>query len=179
MPLYTFTNTNGFVQAYPNGSSGIYIKTGKHITFENCIIHDCGNGFDVQGVDEMVHDVTVRSCHIYGNGRTDSRFDREHNIYTESSGLLFEYNVIGRMRSGAGGSALKDRSANTVYRCANYGTGYFAVYYFRNFTTDSFMGGGHVLGVLCVVCWKNLQLVLIKSSRLRLVFACTLMTTDI
>jgi hypothetical protein len=114
--LYTFTNTLGGVQAYLNGSSGIYIKVGNHILIENCIIHDCGNGFDVQGVDAMVHDVTVRSCYIYGNGRTDARFDREHNIYTEASGITFEYNLIGPMRNGTGGSALKDRSANTVIR---------------------------------------------------------------
>jgi hypothetical protein len=115
--VYTFTNSEGVSgQAYPNGSSGIYIKTGNNILVEKCTIHDCGNGFDVQGVDAMAHNITVRNCHIYGNGRTDARRDREHNIYTEASGMTIEYCLIGRLRNGSGGSAIKDRSANTVIR---------------------------------------------------------------
>jgi hypothetical protein len=115
--LYTFTNSEGGSgQAYPNGSAGIYIKTGNHILVENCTIHDCGNGFYVQGVDAMAHDITVRNCSIYGNGRTDGRRDREHNIYTEASGITIEYCLIGRLRTGSGGIAIKDRSANTVIR---------------------------------------------------------------
>jgi len=114
--FYSFTNSEGNVQFYPGASSGIYIKTGNNILVENCVIHDNGNGLDIQGVDSMVHNVTVRGCHIYGNGRTDGRFDREHNVYTEASGVVFEYNLIGPIRQGSGGSALKDRSADTVIR---------------------------------------------------------------
>lgn len=115
---YTFTNSEGVSgQVYPNGSSGIYIKTGNHILVENCTIHDCGNGLHVQGVDAMAHDITIRNCHIYGNGRTGGgRADREHNIYTEASGITIEYCLIGRLREGSGGIAIKDRSANTVIR---------------------------------------------------------------
>jgi len=113
---YTFTNSNEVVQSYPDASAGLYIKTGRHILVENCIIHDCGNGFDIQGVEQTVYDVTMRGCYIYGNGRTDARYDREHNSYTESVGMLIEYNYFGPLRSGAGGSSLKDRSVGTVIR---------------------------------------------------------------
>lgn len=113
---YTFTNTTGAVQAYPNGNAGVYVRVGSHLLFENLRIHDTGNGFEVQGVESMVRDVTIRGCHIYGTGRTDGRFNLEHGLYTEVSGLTFEYNIIGHLRSGAGGSAFKSRGANTVIR---------------------------------------------------------------
>ena len=115
--LYTFTNSEGTsAQAYPDASAGIYIKTGNNITVENCIIHDCGNGFDIQGVDAPANNITLRGCYIYGNGRTDARLDREHNSYTEAIGMVYEYNYFGPLRSGSGGIAIKDRSIGTVIR---------------------------------------------------------------
>lgn len=113
---YTFTNSNGVVQPYPDGSAGVYIKTGQHLLFENLVIHDTGNGLEAQGVDKIIKDVTIRKSNIYNVGRTDARRDKEHGLYNEISGLTVEYCNIGPMRTGMVGSAIKDRGAGTVIR---------------------------------------------------------------
>lgn len=114
--LYTFTNSNGAVQIYPSSNAGAYVKTGQHITLENLVIHNVGNGIDSQGVDEMVRDLVIRGCWIYDFGRTDSRSMLEHGMYNEASGLLAEHNIIGPGRVGMQGSAIKDRGAGFVLR---------------------------------------------------------------
>lgn len=113
---YTMTNSNGVVQGYPGGNAGVYVKTGSHILLENLTIHDVGNGLETQGVDKMIKDVTIRGCHLYDFGRTDSRADREHGMYNEVSGLVVEYCKIGPARIGTAGSSIKDRGADTVIR---------------------------------------------------------------
>ena len=113
---YTFTNTNGVVQSYPDSNGGVYIKTGQHILLENLIIHDVGNGIETQGVDEMVKDLTIRGCWIYDFGRTDGRKFLEHGMYNEASGLVAEYNVIGPARDLTEGSSIKDRGAGLILR---------------------------------------------------------------
>jgi hypothetical protein len=113
---YTFTNSNGVVQAYPDSNAGVYVKTGSHLLFENLVIHDTGNGFEVQGVEVMVRDVTVRGCHIYNAGRTDGRAYLEHGLYTEVSGLVVENSIVGPLRDNTQNSAFKSRGADTVLR---------------------------------------------------------------
>lgn len=113
---YTFTNTNGVVQSYPNGNAGIYVRNGKDILIENCVIHDTGNGFEVQGSDTMAQNITVRKCHIYNFGRTDGRKYLEHGLYTEASNMTVEYSIIGPAREGTANSTFKSRGAGTVLR---------------------------------------------------------------
>jgi hypothetical protein len=112
-----FTNTNGVVQYYPGSGACIYVKTGRNILVENNIMHDCGNGFDVQGVDVPAENITLRGNYIYGNGSTVSgREDREHNIYVEGYNTVIEYNYIGPIKNGAEGIGLKDRSIGATIR---------------------------------------------------------------
>lgn len=56
----------------------------------------------------------VEGNYIYGNGIVGSGF--QHNNYTAAIGITFQYNRFGPMRTGAGGNALKDRSAGLVVR---------------------------------------------------------------
>jgi hypothetical protein len=56
----------------------------------------------------------VRGNYFYDNGSPDSYL--EHQSYTESDGVVYEYNHFGHMRAGARGSQLKDRSAGTIVR---------------------------------------------------------------
>ena len=58
--------------------------------------------------------MTISHNYIYNNGIENSIY--HHNSYTESLGIVFEYNRYGPLRSGAGGNNLKDRSAGTVIR---------------------------------------------------------------
>jgi hypothetical protein len=98
---------NGF----PKGSSSIYAENGSHLLFNNLTLTDSDNGFF--SAPETA-DLIIRGCTIYGNGVEGSIY--EHNSYTESNGILFEFNTYGLLRTGALGNNLKDRSAHMVVR---------------------------------------------------------------
>lgn len=99
--------SNGYAKA----ASGAYAEGGSHLLFHNITFTDNGNGF-FSNADSS--DVIVRGCRIYGNGNVGSGY--EHNSYTESDGITFEYNQYGKLRPGALGNNLKDRSAHMVVR---------------------------------------------------------------
>ncbi|MBX3475780.1 MAG: polysaccharide-degrading enzyme [Planctomycetes bacterium] len=119
-PSYTFTDdvgTSGL--AYAGNAAAIYVEKGRHLTFRNCTLHDCGNGLFVgpgggAGSGTLTESITVSRCYIHGNGISASVY--EHNSYCEAFNILYEYNRYGPLRSGANGNALKDRSAGCVVR---------------------------------------------------------------
>lgn len=115
----TFVDSNGKRQSYADNAAALYVERGEHITVRGCILHGSGNGlFVASGGEEAMQsrDILVDENYIYGNGSTGDRKDRHHNIYTEAIGMVFQYNRLGSLRDGAGGHALKDRSAGTVIR---------------------------------------------------------------
>src|SRR5690606_38049355 len=66
------------------------------------------------GSASMTENITVSHNYIYGNGVNGSIL--QHNSYCEAYNILYEYNRFGPLLSGAGGGALKDRSAGCVVR---------------------------------------------------------------
>lgn len=114
-PGYQFTRANGTAAAYTDASSAIYLEKGRHITIRNCVMRDCANGFFSASEDAVAsEDVLVTGCSIYGNGIENSIY--QHNNYTESAGIVFEYNHFGPLRATCKGSNLKDRSSGCVVR---------------------------------------------------------------
>lgn len=114
-PNYQFTDDGGNTQTYSSAASSIYVEKGENITVRNCKLHDSANGFFVASSDETVsRNILVEGNYIFGNGIVGSGF--QHNNYTAAIGVTFQYNRFGAMRAGAGGNALKDRSAGTVIR---------------------------------------------------------------
>ena len=114
-PGYRFTKANGTVTAYGEATSAIFVEKGQHITIRNCVLHDCANGFfSASQADSASSDILVTGCSIYGNGIENSIL--QHNNYTESRGIIFEYNHFGPLRATCKGSNLKDRSAGCVVR---------------------------------------------------------------
>jgi hypothetical protein len=107
---YTFTGRNGVTQWDANAAA-IFVEKGENITIRNCIMHNCGNGFFSA---HQTSNITVEYCYIYGNGNVSSIY--EHNNYTESFGITFQFNHFGPLREGAEGNNLKDRSAGCVIR---------------------------------------------------------------
>ena len=108
---------DGTTRAYVNNTAGVFIERGENITIQNCAITANGNGLFVASGDSeslMSREVLVEGCYIYENGNVGR--DREHNCYTEAAGMVFQYNRFGKLRSGAGGNTIKDRSAGTVIR---------------------------------------------------------------
>jgi len=91
--------------------------TGGHPDYSYSEITNNGNGLFVLSKDEeatVSRNVLVQNNHIHSNGVVDSYY--EHNVYTQVAAITFEGNRIGRLRSGAEGSSLKDRSSSTVIR---------------------------------------------------------------
>lgn len=114
-PDYGFTDDGGAAQVYTSAASSIYVEKGENITIRGCRMHDSANGFFVASSDDIVsRNILVEGNYIFGNGIVGSAF--QHNNYTAAIGIVFQYNRFGPMRAGAGGNALKDRSAGTVVR---------------------------------------------------------------
>jgi parallel beta-helix repeat protein len=108
---------DGTTTPHNDNAAGIWVERGEHITIRDNIVHGNGNGLFVSsgGEEESTsRDILVEGNHIYGNGNVDRYL--EHNIYTEAEGIVFQYNRIDDLVEGAGGCALKDRSAGTVIR---------------------------------------------------------------
>jgi len=110
-PPYTFTDDGGNVQTYSDNAAAIHVEAGAHITIRNCILRDSGNGFFSTA---QCADLLLEGNHIYDNGIENSIY--QHNNYTESLGITFQYNHFGPLRAGCRGNNLKDRSAGTVVR---------------------------------------------------------------
>ncbi len=110
-PPYQFTDESGSTDTYASNAASIHSEVGERITVRNCIIHDSGNGiFSGHGTS----DVLISGNHVYDNGIESSIY--EHNSYTESFGIIFQYNHYGPLRTDCLGNNLKDRSAGTVIR---------------------------------------------------------------
>jgi hypothetical protein len=107
-PPYRFTGLEGGA-VYLNNTAGIYIAAGNQITIRGCIIRDCANGLMSSGAETLVEE-----CHIFDNGNEGSIY--EHNVYTSASGMMFQYNHLGPLRSSCPGNNLKDRSSGLVVR---------------------------------------------------------------
>jgi hypothetical protein len=114
---YSFTDTSGAVRQWAAGAAAIWVVPGENITIRNCEITDNGNGLFVLSKNDepnVSRNILIESNHVYGNGTPLSY--RQHNIYTQASNITFQFNHLGRLRSGAEGSVLKDRSSGTTIR---------------------------------------------------------------
>ena len=110
-PDYTFTDRSGTVRTFSTNAAAIHIEEGEHITVQGCTLRDCGNGLFST---HLTRTILIRQNAIYDNGIDGSIY--EHNSYTESRGIVFEYNHYGPLRTGCLGNNLKDRSSGTVIR---------------------------------------------------------------
>jgi hypothetical protein len=115
-----FTAEDGTRAAYHEFSACIHARSVQHLIVRNNVLTGCGLGFfNWTGSgrawwDGLQIDTVLRGNYFYGNGSAGSYL--EHQSYTESDGVLYEYNHFGAMREGAHGSQLKDRSAATIIR---------------------------------------------------------------
>ncbi|MGB7758864.1 MAG: Ig-like domain-containing protein, partial [Bryobacteraceae bacterium] len=115
------TYPNGATGAFLDGSAGVYIFAAEHIVVTNCTITANRNGFLVLSGDasggvesDESRDITLQYSSVYGNGVSGE--DAGHNIYSEASGIIYQYNYLGSPAAGSLGDNLKDRSAGTVIR---------------------------------------------------------------
>jgi hypothetical protein len=110
-PPYTYTTKAGTTGGYNNTSSGIYVEIGDSITIRNCIFRDNANGLFTANRSS---NVLVERNYLFDNGLEN--LNGQHNSYTESVGITFQFNRYGPLRPTCGGNALKDRSSGTIIR---------------------------------------------------------------
>ena len=110
-PGLSFTSRSGSKVEYRDNAGCVFVESGDHITLRNNVIHGCGNG--VFSAHESSN-LRLIGNHIYDNGNPGSVY--EHNSYTSSDGILFEFNRYGPLCDGCSGNNLKDRSSGTVVR---------------------------------------------------------------
>lgn len=96
---------------YDRPASPIFLESGHHLTIRGCRLHDSGNGVFVAPSCE---EVLIEGCDIFDNGNEDSIY--EHNAYSESKGIVYQFNRFGPLRTGCRGNNLKDRSAGLIVR---------------------------------------------------------------
>jgi hypothetical protein len=114
---YTFTDSAGTVRNWTAGAAAVWVVPGENITIRRCEVTDNGNGLFVLSKNDeqnVSRNILIEYNHVYGNGTPDSF--RQHNIYTQASNITFQFNHLGRLRPGAQGSVLKDRSSGTTIR---------------------------------------------------------------
>ncbi len=110
-PGTSFTDASGSDSEYAENAACVYLEEGHHITLAQNQIHDCGNGIFSSNATS---DLLITGNHVFDNGNAGSIY--EHNSYTESTNITFEFNHFGPLGSDCGGNNLKDRSAGTVVR---------------------------------------------------------------
>ena len=113
-----WTDKFGGAQTYSD-SAGIYILHGHDIRIINCKVYDNAFGIFVQEAKDTTpnwhcEDITVRGCHVYGNGVVGSYY--QHNLYIQAIRPIIEGNLIGQTRTGSEGSSYKSRSAGEIFR---------------------------------------------------------------
>ena len=113
-PPYTFIDHSGSLQTYSLNGASFYVEVGQHLTIRNCLIHDSGNGIFIGAHNGDTRHILIEGNHIYDNGIENRPY--EHNTYTEAIDIVYQYNFMGSLRTGATGNNLKDRSAGLVVR---------------------------------------------------------------
>lgn len=110
-PGNQFQTDGGQTRNYASNAASIHVQLGRNIYLRNNILRDSGNGLFSGFQSESL---VISGNRFEDNGNVGS--SNQHNSYTESLGIVYEFNHFRPLRSGASGNNLKDRSAGTVIR---------------------------------------------------------------
>ena len=117
-PQYSFTDAGGAVKNYIDFGAAIWIDRGHHITIADNEISDSQMAVFSKSTDDgsfaVTRDIRIAGNVFWGHGIVGDV--HMHTTYTQSVGLVIEFNRYGPLRSGASGNSIKDRSAGTVVR---------------------------------------------------------------
>jgi hypothetical protein len=117
-PNYSFTDASGATKKYDSFGAAIWIDRGQHITIADNEISDSQMAIFSKSTDDgdfaVTKDIRIAGNYMWGHGITGDV--HMHTTYTQSVGIVMEFNRYGALRSGADGNSIKDRSAGTVVR---------------------------------------------------------------
>lgn len=127
----TYTDKSGATRGYGAFASAIYIEWARDFAVRGCEISNCGIGVfanSKNGAAQSSARLLIERNYFHDNsnpyiadpanpgGVPLSNGFGEHHCYTESLGVIYQYNRFGRHRPGARGVAIKDRSSGQVIR---------------------------------------------------------------
>jgi hypothetical protein len=117
-PNYAFTDASGATKKYDSFGAAIWIDRGQHITIADNEISDSQMAIFSKSTDDgdfaISKDIRIAGNYMWGHGIVGDV--HMHTTYTQSVGIVMEFNRYGALRSGADGNSIKDRSAGTVVR---------------------------------------------------------------
>ena len=117
-PSYTFKNAAGATKTYDPFGACIWVDRGHNILIADNEISDCQMGIFTKSNDEglfaQTRDIRIAGNYMWGHGIVGD--DHMHTTYTQSVGMVIEFNRYGPLRAGSLGNSAKDRSAGMVVR---------------------------------------------------------------
>lgn len=117
-PRHAFIDASGARKRYEAFGACIWVERGKGVTIADNEISDCSQGIFTKSTDDgdFAHttDVHIAGNDFHNNGLAG--VDRNHSVYVQSIGVVYEFNRFGPLRAGARGNSIKDRSVGTVVR---------------------------------------------------------------
>ncbi len=115
---YSFTNTRGEKRNYRDGAACIRLQAADNVVIRNNEIEQCGNGIFTMSQEyneaSLTRNILIEGNYLHDNGQSGS--GRQHNLYIQAIGAVYQYNRFGPNIPGSIGTNLKDRSAGTVIR---------------------------------------------------------------
>ena len=115
---YTFTNSQGEKKNYRDGAACIRLQAADNVVIRNNELDHCGNGIFTMSQEyneaSLTRNILIEGNYLHDNGQPDSY--RQHNLYVQAIGAIYQYNRLGPNAPGSAGANLKDRSAGTVIR---------------------------------------------------------------
>ncbi|MCG8669748.1 MAG: hypothetical protein MI867_10085, partial [Pseudomonadales bacterium] len=117
-PDYQYRSQDGSTQNYGRGAAGLWAILVENLIVKDCEFVDNANGLFVLSKNndeaDTSRNILVQSNLFRENGISGSYL--EHNLYLQVAGVTYEHNRIERLRNGALGASLKDRSSGAVVR---------------------------------------------------------------
>jgi len=94
------------------------VQSGDNIVIRGNELENCGNGIFTmsQGYNEahITRDLLIEGNYLHDNGQVGSY--REHGLYIQAIGVVYQFNRFGPNAPGALGVSLKERAAGSVIR---------------------------------------------------------------
>ena len=115
---FSYTRMNGSTDNYEDGAACIRIQSADNVVIRGNELENCGNGIFTmsQGYNEahLTRNLLIEGNYLHGHGQAGSY--REHGMYIQAIGVLYQYNRFGANAPGSSGVTLKERAAGSVIR---------------------------------------------------------------
>ncbi len=122
---FNYSRVDGSSSAYISGAACIRVQAADNIVIRNNLLENCGNGIFAMSQDynegSLTRNLLIEGNYLHGHGQINS--DRQHALYIQAIGVIYQYNHFGPNAFGSGGVTLKERAAGSVIRYNWFDTG--------------------------------------------------------